>query len=137
MGISCSLWDLLSNQNSCHIRDLSNFLKSTNVWVISSFKGSIVNLRPRFRSFSMDFVNTISDSLNTTLICCLLNVLFDVFIEEDWSPFLFWSGVGSSGLIFCSCLSLIVLLTADPLLPRLFKTLSNKNCGQERRGFQD
>ena len=76
---SCvSLW----NQNSCQMADLSNLLNSTNVWVISSLRGSIVNLSPRFSRLTIGLVNTILDSLNMTLISCLFSALIEVLTED-------------------------------------------------------
>ena len=58
--------------------DLSNLLKSTKVWVISSLRGSIVNLSPRFSRFSIGLDNTLLDSLHITLISCLFSALIEV-----------------------------------------------------------
>ena len=69
----------------CQMAERSNCLNSTRVWVISSLGDSIVKFRPRLSKFSIGLVNTTLDSLNTILIPCSFNDLFDIFTEEQVS----------------------------------------------------
>ena len=57
---------------------LSNFLKSTIIWVISSFSGVIQNFSPLFNTLSMACVNVMLEKLNTTLTFCLFSLIFSL-----------------------------------------------------------